>query len=730
MITISPIRNSTGAAIYYAKEDNYYLSEVDAKETSQWFGTGADKLELSGKKIEEKDLQKLMEGKLPNGVIIGLQKDGSIKHRAGYDLGFHAPKSVSILALDGGDKRFYEAHLDAVKETLKAIEEDCAQAKIYKGKKISFENTKNLTVALVRHTASRELDPHLHHHALVMNVTERQDKTWRALASNITKRSDTVNGFSERIYKHQIYYGLIYQLTLANKVVEMGCEIENVGQNGLWEIKGVPKEARDTVSKRRKQIEARMESLYYHSKKAADMAALATRENKQKNISLKEMKQTWKAELAKVGFSSEEFLIQLENNKSKVLTKEQELQKSKSTTEAIKTVKDATWHLSQYKLKLDYIKIISQAMEFAIGKTTHRDIVQAVNQLIKEGFLISLDKSDTTFVTKELIETEKAIMELVDQSKNNKFEINLNNKVIDSLASDVLQSKHRLSLVESNKLDNKDFITTILELAESSGKTVRVLSPNRLMANDINENIRRKPDSLWQWLISLGRPEVGESIFGFKHKYKEELDLPKFLLRFKQGKDVIIINHAETLGCDDTKTLIELTEKSKAKVIFLRDTTDKRGFGAGNPIETLKQAGIERFKLNAPELAQTISVIPELKVIKDNNKRTLQLAKEYAQKDDKENTVVLVGSKEQLKITNEAIRRELKEKGEISGVEYGISVLKPVYMSKAESVLAHKYQKNMVIRFYGGIPEDWNVGYFDRETNILRLVHIPIQIDQ
>ncbi|CAL7962062.1 hypothetical protein GAMM_20046 [Gammaproteobacteria bacterium] len=270
MLTISTVKNSAGAARYYTKEDNYYLSEADAKETSQWWGIGADKLGLSGRKVEEKDLQKLMEGRLPNGVTIGLQKDGSIKHRAGYNLCFQAPKSVSILALDGGDKRFYEAHLEAVKEALKAIEEDCAQARIYHGEKVSFENTQNLTIALIRHTASRSLDPHLHHHALVMNATERQDKTWKALASSKTK-DKTINGFLEQVYHNQIYYGLIYRNSLANKVQNLGCEIEIVGKHGMWEIKGVPQEARDAMSKRRKEIEELLNKLNYHSLKAADM---------------------------------------------------------------------------------------------------------------------------------------------------------------------------------------------------------------------------------------------------------------------------------------------------------------------------------------------------------------------------------------------------------------------------------------------------------------------------
>ena len=435
----------------------------------------ADKLGLNSKKVEEKDLQKIMEGRLPNGVTMSSQKDGSIKHRAGHELCFHAPKSVSILALDGGDKRFYEAHLESVKETLKAIEEDCAQARVYNGKKTSFENTKNLTVALIKHTASRSLDPHLHHHALVMNATERQDKTWKALASSMTK-DKAINGFLERVYHNQIYYGLIYRNTLANKVHKLGCEIEIVGKHGMWEIKGVPKEARDAMSKRRKEIEELLNKLDYHSFKAADMASLDSREKKPKNIRLADMQNTWKAELAKVGFSFKEFLVELEKNKDKKLTENQSPQKSEGIALAINTVKDATWYLSQYELKLDYIKIISQALEFSIGKTTHKDIVLAVNQLIKEGFLISLDKSDTTFVTKELIETEKTIMDFVDNAKNKWSSFSLKgdgNIVADEIkknAIDILQSKHRLSLVESGRSDNKDLIANILELAEALEK--------------------------------------------------------------------------------------------------------------------------------------------------------------------------------------------------------------------------------------------------------------------
>ncbi|STK05828.1 conjugal transfer nickase/helicase TraI [Escherichia coli] len=41
-------------------------------------------------------------------------QDGSNKHRPGYDLTFSAPKSVSMMAMLGGDKRLIDAHNQAV----------------------------------------------------------------------------------------------------------------------------------------------------------------------------------------------------------------------------------------------------------------------------------------------------------------------------------------------------------------------------------------------------------------------------------------------------------------------------------------------------------------------------------------------------------------------------------------------------------------------------------------
>lgn len=716
MLSSSKINNANGASKYYLSEDNYYLAEADAKESSIWWGEGASRLGISGK-VNEKDLQNLLAGKLPNDQVIGGQKDKA--HRAGYDLCFHAPKSVSILALDGGDERFYKAHFEAVKKTLHFMQRDCAQAKIYKDENIEFENTKNLTVALVKHITSRKLDPHLHTHALVMNATERTDKAWRALASSKTKQNGQVNGFMERFYNNQLYYGAIYKSYLADKVKELGCEIETVGLHGMWEIKGVPIEALEKMSKRRQEIEEKISELNYRSLKAQDVATLDTREEKQKDLKLDDLRKIWREELEQTGFSSEKFLAELKRDKVINADKIKLTHKENAKT----AVLDAIEHISQYDLKLDYTKTITKAMEFAIGKCTHNDIVHTFDKAIENGKLIAVDKYASLFVTKEMIDTEKSIVDFVAKGKGFSEVINPKEKVINNIedgqtkksAIEILQSRDRINLVEHNNFDNRELVSNLLHMAESAGKTVRILSPNRLMANDTNQNIKRKPSSVWQWIVSLGKPELGESVTGFNHKYKDELD--NSFLRFRMNKDIIIVDSAESLGSKDMQTMLDLTDKVNAKVIFINNAQAKLSAKAGNPVQTLMQARVKKFTLEAPK--REMGFLPNVTEIKDDKERTRQIARDFAGKSD---ALVLVGANSQIKNTNEVIREELKNAGKLSRLEHKANVLNPVYLSKPESTLAKRYHAGMIIRAYEnhGV-EDWTVEKIYKGRNILKI---------
>ncbi|EAA4815484.1 TPA: relaxase domain-containing protein [Shigella flexneri] len=79
----------------------------------RWAGQGAEQLGLQGS-VDKDVFTRLLEGRLPDGADLSRMQDGSNRHRPGYDLTFSAPKSVSMMAMLGGDKRLIEAHNQAV----------------------------------------------------------------------------------------------------------------------------------------------------------------------------------------------------------------------------------------------------------------------------------------------------------------------------------------------------------------------------------------------------------------------------------------------------------------------------------------------------------------------------------------------------------------------------------------------------------------------------------------
>ena len=183
-LRIQPISQAGGAARYYFSKDNYYFT---GELSASWRGQSAERLAL-GERVSVEQLEMILSGVLPNGEIIGLKSlSGEVKHRGGYDLTFSAPKSVSYLALVTGDKDFIDIHQRAVQKVLQIIEKEAAQARKMGLSGVEYEKTGNLAFATILHDTSREQDPLLHTHALMMNLTERLDGKWRALSSPIRK---------------------------------------------------------------------------------------------------------------------------------------------------------------------------------------------------------------------------------------------------------------------------------------------------------------------------------------------------------------------------------------------------------------------------------------------------------------------------------------------------------------------------------------------------------------
>jgi conjugative relaxase-like TrwC/TraI family protein len=262
MLSVANVRSAGGAASYFAR-DNYYAS-ADADRSGLWVGKGAERLGLRGT-IEARTFEAILRGELPGGGRIG--RDGAA-HRAGTDFTFSLPKSWSMLALIGKDQRIVDAYREAVIETLRWAEKNAAVMRVEKSGKEHLVQTDNLTVALFQHDTNRNQEPNLHFHAVVANMTQGKDGTWKALRNDRLWQLNT----------------LLNAMTMARfrvEVEKLGYRIGDIGKHGNFEAQGISREAVMAFSTRRQEVlEARRGS----GLEAGVIATLATRSAKEKDV--------------------------------------------------------------------------------------------------------------------------------------------------------------------------------------------------------------------------------------------------------------------------------------------------------------------------------------------------------------------------------------------------------------------------------------------------------------
>ncbi len=270
MMSIAP-RTAAAATGYYLHlaEDNhrggsredYYTKEGEG----HWVGTGAAALGLAGK-VEEKDFSRLSLGYAPDGCGL-VQNAGDSDRRAGWDLTFSAPKSVSVVWALGDDtarQKIEAAHREAVAKALDLIQERATFSR--RGQGGTAQEKSSLVGARFDHYTSRELDPQLHSHCFIFNSAERADGSWGTLESR-------------HFYEWQKAAGALYRVDLAERMRTLGYTVERDGQS--FRLSEIPREHEREFSTRREQIKAAMNERGVSGAKAAEAANLSTRAAKE-----------------------------------------------------------------------------------------------------------------------------------------------------------------------------------------------------------------------------------------------------------------------------------------------------------------------------------------------------------------------------------------------------------------------------------------------------------------
>lgn len=491
-------------------------------------------------------------------------------HRAALDCTFSAPKSVSIACLVGGRNELLEAHKVAVDEALRFIETRAAGTRIGAKNNRHFIRTGNVIGAKFHHGTSREGDPQLHTHCVIMNMTQRDKNNWRAM-------------HTDPIYQHSKLAGLIYQNKLAELVQKKGYAIE-VKSNGTFEIKGYSEQDISVFSKRRKQVVENSAKVLFDDMKRnnlipdgatfenfkSDLIQRVTQKMNRISVTIdRQVKSEIKAETLKVKWTAEAKEAAIKHPKPAA-------QRSLWGSKLDQTFgKD---HLIERKSVIKKLDLIIQNLSKNLGRATSHEIAKASLQDLS----LSTSIQETNSLVSLSHASKEAEILRISTKGIGKFDV-------------LIRQKHRrneakLGLTEDQKnaLDvtvrSKDQVL-IWDGVAGAGKTWALKHVKESAVKNGYKVIALAPDSSSS--STLGR-ELGIS----------SSTVHSFLKNTKTNKrTLLIVDEAGKFSTKLMHDLLKKIEKTGARLILSGDHRQLGAVEAGNPYKALLKSNVNVINL-------------------------------------------------------------------------------------------------------------------------------------
>ena len=263
--------------------EDYYVGRGEAP--GYWAGQGAELLGLDGE-VTPEALRAILARIAPDGSMLGAGN----RTVPGFDLTFSVPKSVSVLAALRPElsEQIVDACEIAVARSIAWLEDNaCFSRRGHNG--VEHVDGDGYVAAAFRHRTSRAGDPQLHWHVLVANTTRGPDGRWRTLDGT-------------RVYPALRTAGFLFEAEMRHELTNRFGVRWRPARNGISEIDGAPPAVLRHFSKRRSQIEDRLAIKGYSSGRAAQVAALSTRDRKSDPESDQTLRERWQREAESIGF--------------------------------------------------------------------------------------------------------------------------------------------------------------------------------------------------------------------------------------------------------------------------------------------------------------------------------------------------------------------------------------------------------------------------------------------
>ena len=587
MLTISKPLSASQAQSYHRKEftsqeQNYWSQRGEI--AGQWQGRLAERFGLSGP-VSEPDFARLSQGQHPETAEQLVRQRGSyqyedangksvktMEHRAGWDATFSAPKSVSLTALVGGDHQVRQAHREAVAIALNELER-YTQARI--GGNHLPESTGKFIVAKFEHDTARPVDgyvaPQLHTHAVIFNITERNNGETRALQPH-------------SLFASQQFATAIYQSELTYRLRQLGYEI-TAGRSGAPEIKGYTQDYLDASSPRSQQIRAYLERTGRSGSEAAEIAAHSTRDRKEVH-STEEIMAAHRKLAADFGYQADAVVRAAQE---RMRHQQNEFSPERSNQRARESITFSRDKNFEREAVVDERLLVRDALRRGMGEVTYSQVRASLESRTATGEFLTIERAenvpDRFFTTARTIEAEQQTISRMREGQNQLPPVLSRREAVTfagqhphlnsaqkNVVEDVLSSPDRIHGIQGVAGAGKTTTLSVIRQAvEAEGYNVEGFAPTSRAAKLLRET-GIEASTLQSFLVRSTQSDPTEKRFYFVDESS--------LASTRQMRDFLT-----RLGPND-------------RVLLIGDIRQHQGVEAGRPFEQLQEAGMRTAKLD------------------------------------------------------------------------------------------------------------------------------------
>lgn len=625
-----------------------------------------------------------------------------------------------MMTVIGRDERVVAAHEAAVRDALSAVEA-CARGRLREHRRGAL--TGNLVVAQFRHETSRQLDPHLHTHNVVVNMTKRSERAWSALDSSF-------------LFELQHYGTAVYRARLAEELERAGYRTRSVGR-GTFEIEGMSDAAITHYSRRQSAVVARLRAEQSPEDAAEYKRARQATSPKKRRVSREMLDRLWGAPWAapqqsasdsgesvkdeakgtrkkrrrpvprlETGLGPEESAVEIYRETAALILSARETPEPRTDVEPDRskvraTVRFAVEHVSERLAVFDRPRIVTEALAVEPGSVRRRDVEREIDRLLSRGALVE-HTTLAAMTTRENLALEREIVDRVACGRG----------AVDPIRSSAGLTAHQLSpeQLEAARaiLGSRDrtmgvqgcagtgkttLLRAVLEEATSAGFIVRGIAPT---TGATEELVRAGLDS--RMLAShLAHPGAA------------------------RNREMWIVDEASLIATRAMAVLLRHAETARARVVLVGDTRQHSAVEAGAPFRVLQREGMHTLSLtdirrqrkqalrNAVVLAATGSSRSAARVLEtsgavseiaDWTNRHEAIADAYVA--EPAGTLIVAPSNAERRDLNALIRERLRGHARIVGTDVAIQTLHGRDLTRAERRLAARYREGDVLRLRRG----------------------------